>query len=130
MLYVAVVADSIWYTRNMVTHQNGRVELAVGAIIRRRYDEHEQEWNGRNSLQWEPPPCSNIKISFDGAVDKDVIVFAPVCQDDQSNVLSAKFDGNRAPTRLKQRRCQLNLLFISWRKRIWCRLACLKGMLN
>ncbi|KAB1209388.1 PHD finger protein ALFIN-LIKE 4 [Morella rubra] len=68
----------------------GRVELAVGAIIRRRYDEHEQEWNGRNSLQWEPPPCSNIKISFDGAVDKDVIVFAPGTHPLKAEALSAQ----------------------------------------
>ncbi|KAB1209405.1 PHD finger protein ALFIN-LIKE 5 [Morella rubra] len=90
MAYALPVRDSIWYTRNMVTHQNGRVELAVGAIIRRRYDEHEQEWNGRNSLQWEPPPCSNIKISFDGAVDKDVIVFAPGTHPLKAEALSAQ----------------------------------------
>ncbi|KAB1207812.1 hypothetical protein CJ030_MR7G024837 [Morella rubra] len=71
MLYVAVVADLIWYTRITVTHQNGKIDLAeVGAIIRRRYDEHklawEWKWNGRKSVQWEPPPCSTIKVNFDG----------------------------------------------------------------
>lgn len=93
ILYIAVVLDSIWFTRNSVVHQHVVVQLdQLMAIIRHRYDEQILAWAsafGHPLSVWKPPDPLCFKIKFDISTLNNKLVFAVVCRDSKGAIVKA-----------------------------------------
>lgn len=94
ILYVAVVIDSIWFTRNMVVHNQKEVVLDnILAMIHRRFDEQMYVWYSlkeRPLHRWIPPAPNIVIVNGDVAISDGKLIFAMVSRDNKGEILAAR----------------------------------------
>lgn len=82
MLYIAIVLDSLWFTRNKVVHENLEPNASVMVQeVARRYADHGAAWSQKKCcIFWQPPLVGQLKINYDVSIKEDIMCFVAVCK--------------------------------------------------
>lgn len=90
-LNIALIIDTIWYTRNGVVHDGSEFDVwDLVHSIHRRYLEHQAAWEGPAvtwDCQWTLPLEGMLKINFDVCVRANELCAAAVCRNHKGEML-------------------------------------------
>ncbi|KAB1212032.1 hypothetical protein CJ030_MR5G017882 [Morella rubra] len=115
MLNIALIIDTIWYTRNGVVHDGKEFDIwELVNSIHRRYFEHQADWEGSAGTRdcpWTLPLEGMLKINFDVAVRANEVCAAAVCRNHKGELLCVRLKKARGSAPLKSEAIAARLAF-------------------